>query len=77
MAGEGLFQFWSVWCRRNAIPFDIWIRTESWERESPGLFAWGEMGTLNYLVHAMAERNELNIVVSDLQHIGGIMAWTS
>ena len=29
------------------------------------------MGTLNYLVYAMAQRNELKIVVSDLQHIGG------
>jgi hypothetical protein len=58
-------------CRRNAIPFDVWERTESWARESPGLFAWGEMGMLNYLVHATAQRNELNIAVSDLQHIGG------
>ena len=29
------------------------------------------MGTLNYLVYAMAQRNELKIAVSDLQHIGG------
>ena len=29
------------------------------------------MGTLNYLVHAMAQRNELKIPVSDLQHISG------
>ena len=29
------------------------------------------MGTLNYLVYAMAQRNELKIAVSDLQHISG------
>ncbi len=29
------------------------------------------MGILNYLVYAMAQRQELKIVMSDLQHIGG------
>ena len=29
------------------------------------------MGMLNYLVYAMAQRGELKIAVSDLQHIGG------
>jgi hypothetical protein len=42
-----------------------------WNKQSPGLFAWGEMGTLNYLVYAMAQRKGLKIVVSDLQHISG------
>jgi hypothetical protein len=69
--GKAYFSSGAFACRRNGIPFDIWDKAESWERQSPGLFAWGEMGMLNYLVYAMAQRNELNIVVSDLQHIGG------
>jgi hypothetical protein len=69
--GHAYFSSGAFACRRNAISFDVWDRIESWARESPGLFAWGEMGMLNYLVHAMAERDELNIIVSDLQHIGG------
>jgi hypothetical protein len=34
------------------------------------LFAWGEMGMLNYVVYAMAQRSELNVAMADLQHIG-------
>ena len=69
--GKAYFSSGAFACRRNAIPFDVWERTESWARQSPGLFAWGEMGMLNYLVYAMAQREELKIAVSDLQHIGG------
>ena len=69
--GNAYFSSGAFACRRNAIPFDVWGRTESWGRQSPGLFAWGEMGMLNYLVHAMAQSYELKIVRSDLQHIGG------
>jgi hypothetical protein len=69
--GKAYFSSGAFACRRSAIPFDVWDRTESWARESPGLFAWGEMGMLNYLVYAMAQRNELKIGMSDLQHIGG------
>jgi hypothetical protein len=68
--GKAYFSSGAFACRRNAIPFDVWERTESWVEESPGLFAWGEMGMLNYLVYAMAQRNQLKIAVSDLQHIG-------
>ena len=68
--GKAYFSSGAFACRRNAIPFDEWVKTEHWARQSPGLFAWGEMGMLNYLVHAMAQRNELNIARSDLQHIG-------
>jgi hypothetical protein len=69
--GKAYFSSGAFACRRDAIPFDVWGKTESWARQSPGLFAWGEMGMLNYLVYAMAQRNELNIGVSDLQHISG------
>src|SRR5215471_1346081 len=54
--GHAYFSSGAFASRRNAIPFDLWDKTESWERQSPGLFAWGEMGILNYLVHAMARR---------------------
>lgn len=69
--GHAYFSSGAFASRRNAIPFDVWDKAESWERQSPGLFAWGEMGMLNYLVHAMAQRKELNIARSDLQHISG------
>ncbi|PYJ05575.1 MAG: hypothetical protein DME95_03670 [Verrucomicrobia bacterium] len=68
--GHAYFSAGVFACRRNAIPFEVWDRTESWGRQSPGLFAWGEMGMLNYLVYAMAQRKELKIGVSDLQHVG-------
>src|SRR6266481_9720538 len=69
--GHAYFSSGAFACRRNAIPFELWDRTESWARQSPGLFAWGEMGMLNYVVYAMAQRNQLKIAVSDLQHISG------
>jgi hypothetical protein len=69
--GHAYFSSGAFACRRNAIPFELWDRTESWARQSPGLFAWGEMGMLNYLVYAMAQRKELNIARSDLQHVSG------
>ena len=46
-------------------------------RQVPGLFEFGlnsykgDMGILNYLVHAMAQRGDLKTTVSDLQHIPG------
>jgi hypothetical protein len=69
--GKAYFSSGAFACRRNAIAFEVWDKAESWERQSPGLFAWGEMGMLNYLVYAVAQREELKIAVSDLQHIGG------
>ena len=38
-------------CRRNVIPFNEWMTLESWLKESPGLFSFGDMGILNYIVH--------------------------
>jgi len=69
--GNAYFSSGAFACRRKAIPFNVWDKVECWARQSSGLFAWGEMGMLNYLVHAMAQRKELKIVMSDLQHIGG------
>ena len=71
MAWACLFQFRSiclpaeydsVWCMGQGL---------SAGQRSPGLFACGEMGVLNYVVHTMAQRNELRIAMSDLQHMGG------
>jgi hypothetical protein len=69
--GNAYFSSGAFACRRNAIPFEIWDRIEHWGQQSPGLFAWGEMGMLNYLVNAMAQRKELKTALSDLQYIGG------
>jgi hypothetical protein len=56
-------------CRRNAIRFAEWAEVEDWNKRNPGLFAWGEMGMLNYLVHAKAQRKQLRVSSADLQHI--------
>lgn len=69
--GHAYFCSGTFACRRNAIPFEEWARIESWERQMPGLFAWGEMGMLNYVIHSMAQRGTLKTAVSDLQHIWG------
>jgi hypothetical protein len=67
--GNAYFSSGAFACRRNAIPFAAWDRIEYWGQQSPGLFAWGEMGILNYLVHSMAQRKQLRVALSDLQHI--------
>lgn len=56
-------------CRRNAIPFQKWVKAETWAHQCPDLFAWGEMGMLNYLVHSMDQRGELTTALTDLQDI--------
>jgi len=55
--------------RREAIPFRDWLNVEDWNQRTPGLFAWGEMGMLNYLVHAKAQRQEIRVASADLQHV--------
>lgn len=45
---------------------------EFWGRETPGLFGdLYEQPLLNYFVHSMAQRGELKVAMSDLQHIIG------
>lgn len=53
--------------RRNAIPFDEYARVVAWDRDHPGTFAWGDMGIINYMVHARAQKGLLSFAVSDLQ----------
>ena len=56
-------------CTRGAIPFSNWVSIESWGRSVPGLFAWGEMGMLNYAVHSLSQKGKLKTEMADLQHI--------
>lgn len=59
-------------CRRNAISFERWQAVDAWNRQiSGGLFQFGDMGILNYAVHALTQRGEIKSVCSDLQHIPG------
>ncbi len=69
--GKAYFSSGAFACRRNAIPFQEWAKVQAWEKQVPGLFAWGEMGMLNYLVHAMTQRGEIKSAMSNLQHIWG------
>jgi len=69
--GLAYFSSGAFACRRSAIPFDRWAKVESWAKQAPGLFAWGEMGTLNYIVHAMSQRGEIKTAMSNLQHVWG------
>jgi len=67
--GNNYFCSGAFACRRNVVPYDEWAQVEIWEKETVGLFAWGEMGMLNYLVHAKTQRGEMNMASVDLQHV--------
>lgn len=67
--GNNYFCSGTFACRRDVIPFAEWAQVESWARQVPDLFAWGEMGMLNYLVHSMAQRGQIEIHSADLQHV--------
>lgn len=70
--GKAYFSSGAFACRRNVTPFDQWMKAESWGKETPGLFGdFYEQPILNYLVHSMTQRCELNTTMSNLQHIGG------
>jgi hypothetical protein len=75
--GHAYFSAGVFACRRNVIPFERYVKVEAMSRQVPGLFesglnsSRGDMGMLNYLVHTMAQREDLKITVSDLQHIPG------
>jgi hypothetical protein len=69
--GHAYFSAGAFACRRNAIPLQKWTKVESWDRQISRVFAWGEMGMLNYHVHSMAQRGEIKTAMSNLQHIWG------
>lgn len=64
-------------CRRNAIPFERYAEVEAVRDQVPGIFEFGlnsktgDMGMLNYLVHAGADRGKLRTAMTNLQHIPG------
>lgn len=55
--------------RRNAIAFEHYCEIKKLAETEPGLFAWGDMGMLNYLVHSQIQRGKMKAVTTDLQHI--------
>ena len=67
--GHAYFSAGAFACRRNAISFRRWTEVECWGKKIPGLFAWGDMGMLNYHVHSMTQRREIKTATSNLQHI--------
>jgi hypothetical protein len=67
--GHAYFCSGTFACRRNAVQFAEWTKIEGWAKQAEGLFAWGEMGMLNYIVHAKAQRGEIRVDFVDLQHI--------
>lgn len=69
--GHAYFSAGAFACRRDVIPFQRWIEVESRAKQISGVFAWGEMGMLNYHVHSMTQRGEIKAAVSNLQHICG------
>jgi hypothetical protein len=70
--GNAYFSAGAYASRRNAIPFKQWLEVESWIEQKPGIFSdFGDMGPLNYLVHAKWQRGVLKVETTDLQHIYG------
>jgi len=75
--GHAYFSAGVFACRRNAIPFERYVDVKAVSHSVLGLFEsglntyTGDMGILNYLVHAMTQKGDLKTTVSDLQHIPG------
>jgi len=68
--GNNYFCSGAFSCCKNVIRFEEWIIIESWLKNKPNMFGQlGEMGMLNYIVHAKAQRAEIKIDSIDLQHI--------
>lgn len=55
--------------RRNAISFEHYCEIKNVAEAEPGIFAWGDMGMLNYLVHSQIQRGKMKAVMTNLQHI--------
>jgi len=56
-------------CRRNVITYEQWVDIAQWQKEEPGIFKFGDMGLLNYLIHSMSQRGKIRTAMTDLQHI--------
>ncbi len=70
--GNAYFSAGVFACKRNVIPSEKWMEVESWGKETPGLFGdFSDQPVLNYFVHAMTQRGEINTTMSNLQHVWG------
>jgi hypothetical protein len=67
--GNACFCSGAFACRRNVVRFEEWEKIEEWAKQEEGLFAWGEMGMLNYIIHAKTQRGEIQTDMTDLQHV--------
>jgi hypothetical protein len=67
--GHAYFSAGVYAARRNALDYDHYCRIKKLADTEPGLFAWGDMGMLNYLVHSLAQRGKIKTGLADLQHI--------
>jgi hypothetical protein len=68
--GNAYFSAGVFACKRDVIPFERWMEAELWGKEIPGLFGdFSDQPLLNYFVHSMTQRGEIQTTVSDLQHI--------
>jgi hypothetical protein len=67
--GSAYFCSGAFAARRNLFSFQEWKVVEEWNKATPGLFGWGEMGMLNYIIHSKKQRGEITIAVDDIQHI--------
>ena len=57
-------------CRRNVIPYEEWMKIESWHNAVPGgIFKFWEQGMLDYLVLAKSQRGEIKTAWTDLQWV--------
>ena len=67
--GNAYFSAGAFACRRGLIPFEKWMAAELWSKEAPGLFGdFADQPLLNYFVHSMTQRGEIQSAMSDLQH---------
>jgi hypothetical protein len=70
--GHAYFSAGAFACKRNVISFERWMEAESWSKEIPELFGdFADQPLLNYFVHSMAQRGEINSAMSNLQHVCG------
>ncbi len=67
--GHAYFSAGVYAARRNAFDYDDYCRIKKLADTEPGLFAWGDMGMLNYIVHSLGQRGKLKTGLADLQHI--------
>src|SRR6476620_10542886 len=67
--GNAYFSAGAFACRQGLIPFEKWMEAELWSKEAPGLFGdFADQPLLNYFVHSMTQRGEIQSAMSDLQH---------